>query len=210
MIHKDVCFENIDNVLTTVGLVKWIGKEVACPIGNSNQKDAESVLRYIVDYVVGSSPKIEIGQTIGYHSWILKFEDYSEEAFLLHEADAKGTGYVRGIDNAVRGVNEQSDICRNFRALPMFPSFGQKIAISKGIYEGLPLQGVRYPSPEHMTGWWLTTDLYDGDIKSMMVVHYYHVVFARQDIVKYLALPYGFRFHYTSGRGDVWFDGKIE
>jgi len=61
-----------------------------------------------------------------------------------------------------------------------------------------------------MTGWWLTTDLYDGDIKSMMVVHYYHVVFARQDIVKYLALPYGFRFHYTSGRGDVWFDGKIE
>ncbi|MBF7074579.1 hypothetical protein ISG33_14330 [Glaciecola sp. MH2013] len=42
------------------------------------------------------------------------------------------------------------------------------VVISDGIYENNgPVEGVRYPSPEHMSGWWLTTELYNGDIKTL-------------------------------------------
>jgi hypothetical protein len=32
------------------------------------------------------------------------------------------------------------------------------------------------------------------DIKSLKLVHFYHVAFARPDILKYLAIPFGYRF----------------
>jgi hypothetical protein len=79
------------------------------------------------------------------------------------------------------------------------------IVISKGVLEGDPIDAVRYKSPTHMTGWWITTDLYDGDIKSLQTMHYYHLAFKRPDILRYLALPYGYRFN-LDNKVDIWFD----
>ena len=72
----------------------------------------------------------------------------------------------------------------------------------------MPVQGVRYPSPDPMSGWWITTDQYDGDINSLKREHTSHVTAARPDLAKYLALPTGFRFD-LSGREDVWLDEKV-
>ena len=80
------------------------------------------------------------------------------------------------------------------------------IVISKGVYEGLAIDAVRYPSPEHMSGWWLTTDLYDDNVESLMAVHYHHVAFKRPELIKYIALPYGYRFNTSGEEHDVWFD----
>lgn len=95
-------------------------------------------------------------------------------------------------------------MCSKFNVSPVFPQFSQNIVISKGVYEGLGVDAVRYSSPEHMTGWWLITDLYDDNIDSLMNVHNFHVAFNRP--LKYLALPYGFRFYITNSEEDIWFD----
>jgi hypothetical protein len=70
------------------------------------------------------------------------------------------------------------------------------------------VQGIRYPSPDHMSGWWITTDRYDGNIKSLRYEHTYHVTAARPALAKYLALPDGFRFNFSAGE-EVWFDEKV-
>ncbi|KPH15248.1 hypothetical protein AMQ68_00650 [Chryseobacterium sp. ERMR1:04] len=85
-------------------------------------------------------------------------------------------------------------MCAEYGLIPLFPNFSQMIVISKGVYEGKDIEAIRYDSPEHMSGWWLITDDYDDDIKSLMTVHFYHVAFKRPDILKYLALPFGYRF----------------
>jgi len=59
-----------------------------------------------------------------------------------------------------------------------------------------------------MSGWWITTKLYDGDVKSLKHEHTYHVTAARPDLAKYLALPDGFRFD-LSRIEDVWRDEKV-
>lgn len=87
------------------------------------------------------------------------------------------------------------------------PKPDQLVVISDGVYEGDTVEGVRYPSPQHMSGWWLTTDRYDGDIKSLRTVHFRHVAEARPDLVGFLKLPFGYRFF--SGNGDAWFDQKV-
>ena len=71
----------------------------------------------------------------------------------------------------------------------------------------MPIEGVRYPSPEHMSGWWVTTDSYNGDSSTLKNVHMGHLITARQDIVNFLALPYGYRFR-VDEESKAWFDDK--
>jgi len=59
-----------------------------------------------------------------------------------------------------------------------------------------------------MSGWWITTDLYNGDIKTLRREHTYHVTAARPDLAKYLALPEGFRFNLSVAE-EVWLDEKV-
>ena len=66
------------------------------------------------------------------------------------------------------------------------------------------VQGVRYPSPPHMSGWWITTDLYDDDITSLKTVHACHVTAVRPEQARYLALPPGWRF--DTARDNIGFD----
>lgn len=61
------------------------------------------------------------------------------------------------------------------------------------------------PVIEHMSGWWFTTDLYDGNIRSLKTTHMYHVSVARPDVAPYVSLHFGYRFDLDE-QDDVWFD----
>ena len=86
----------------------------------------------------------------------------------------------------------------------------QLVVISEGVYEkGAPVEGVRYNSPEHMSGWWLTTDQYTGDVDSLKTVHFYHIAENRPEIAMYMALPSGYRFQLGSDDERVWHDADV-
>ncbi len=88
------------------------------------------------------------------------------------------------------------------------PRADQLVAVSAGVMEGDAVQGVRYPSPRHMSGWWLSTNQYDGSDQSMANQHCYHVTHARPELAPYLALPNGFRFDFEHGQ-NVSFDENV-
>ena len=191
------------------GLVELIFKEISCPKGIYPDDEYFNVFRYIIDYLRTSGAIIKDDETISYKSWILKFVVTKNDQFTLFEANQVGSEYVPGIEYALKVSKAQEDMCAQFDTSASFVTFGQLVVISNGVYEGLPLQGVRYNSPSHMSGWWLTTDLYDGNVKSLSNVHYYHLAFSRPDLLKYLALPFGFRFFHSANGSDIWYDPKI-
>ena len=78
------------------------------------------------------------------------------------------------------------------------------VAVSVGVFEGEPVQGVRHRMDMHMSGWIITSDLYDGNVSSLRTEHVVHLIENRPDLEKYLCLPIGWRF--DSARDDVWFD----
>ncbi len=103
----------------------------------------------------------------------------------------------------------QKDCCEHYRA-DYFPvSSEQLVVISDGVYEGMPVEGVRYPSPGHMSGWWLTTEEYNGDVNSLKTVHFYHIQEKRPDLAVYMALPFGYRFQIGGPEERVWFDEEV-
>ncbi len=104
----------------------------------------------------------------------------------------------------------QKECCEHYSAefSPIVPT--QLVTISKGIYEGVvPVEGVRYPSPSHMSGWWLTTDEYDGNLDSLVTVHFQHIIEKRPELALYMALPFGFRFILGGDSESVWFEQEV-
>lgn len=205
---KGIKIDQESNYLFTDGLFPLIGREFKLRILESNMNDYVDVLHYLIDYCIKTNPVIKPDQTISYHSWLLKFIITSDLYYTLWEASKNGENFIEGADCSIKVVSEQREMCKRFNVTPSFPTFSQKIVVSDGVYEGLPVEAVRYPSPEHMTGWWLTTEQYDGNTKSLKPVHYFHVAFKRPDLIKYLALPNGYRF-FAGIEEDVWFDQKI-
>jgi hypothetical protein len=190
----------------TEGLISLIGNELRL----SNQpEDGVDILKYVLDYVLDYNFEIKPNQTIAYHSWILMFNQVSNGYLDIWEATSDGTGFKKGVNTALKVVKEQTKLCQHHNVAPIFPTFNQNIVISDGVLEGKEVEAVRYPSPEHMSGWWLTTDLYDGDVDTLKVIHYYHVAFERPNLIKYLALTFGFRFYKGDKEEEVWFDGEI-
>lgn len=198
----------VGRYLTTEGLNATIGFEFSLLVQDHEEPVYIELLDHLINYVIVSTPSIKADQTIAFHSWLLKFVLAKPNYLNIHEVQNDGGRFIEGADHAINIVKEQIKLCKNYGSDPLFPTFSQMIVVSKGVLDGKNIDAVRYPSPNHMTGWWLTTELYDGDVSSLETIHYYHVAFSRPDIIKWLALPFGFRF-ISGEKPEIWFDNEV-
>jgi len=204
IIHKRIQIILVDNLyVKTKGLDSYIYKEIRVTIGNNQLEDYIEVIKYIIDYIVDSEPIISENQNIGYYSWLLQFRLGENNYYDLYETNSDGSDFNKGCDTAISVVRKQSEICWQQNLIPLFPNFNQSVVISDGVYEGKDIEGIRYDSPHDESGWYLITDDYDDNIKSLKMVHFYHVAFARPDILKYLAIPFGYRFIMKEGNIEI-------
>lgn len=193
--YKGIQINVLDNLyVETKELHSCITKEIRISIGNNPPEDYIEVVKYLIDYIVTNKPIISENQNIGYYSWLLQFRLAENNCYEMYEANTDGSDFNKGCDTAISVVRKQSEICWQQNLNPLFPNFNQSVVISDGVYEGKDIEGIRYESPEDESGWYLITDDYNDDIKSLKVVHFYHIAFARPDILKYLAIPSGHRF----------------
>jgi hypothetical protein len=196
-----------DLIIETTGVASNFSYEFRVKVNHSSLiEEAKDFLEYVISYLYRENKKINPGETLAYGYWLTKFEQVSEKILEVFEYNDNATSFVEGASRALTYWRDQNAVCRKYNVAFSPPQADRKVAISEGVYGTDFLEGVRYPSPEHMSGWWLTTDRYNGDIKTLKVVHLYHVTSARPEIAKYLALPAGWYFR---SDGDVWFDSKI-
>lgn len=208
--HKEITIKSDKEYFYTDGLVSFINKEIRLSIGNYGEDEYISVIKYIIDYIVTENPSISEDQTIAYYSWALQFKLENESYYDLYEVEINGEGFHKGCDLAISIISSQSELCFQYGVVPLFPSFSQSIVISNGVYERKDIEAIRYESPQDMCGWWLITDDYDNNIESLMTVHYYHVAFKHPDILKFLALPFGYQFLMENGEIEITKDDENE
>jgi hypothetical protein len=193
--------------LRTDGLLSGGRDEVAVCADIELREEAEKFLFFVADYLAQGN-QLRPDETMAYGFWLTKFRRRDENTLETWEYNPQATDFQAGATQTLRYWKDQHRICLLHRAAFSPPRPDRLTVISEGVREGLPVQGIRYPSPEHMSGWWITTDLYNGDTKSLMHEHTYHLTAARPDLAKYLALPEGYRFDLSAGE-DVWRDDKV-
>ncbi len=171
---------------------------------------AKEFLRFVVRYLDRSGRPIRDRETLRYGYWLVKFVAAERESDILDvvEFDPEATTFVPGGSLAVRYWEEQHRVCKRNNALFAPPDPDTLTAVSAGVMEGKPVQGMRYPWPAHMSGWVVVTDDYSGDVTSLVREHTYHLSAARPDLAPYLALPPGFGFD-LRGRVRVTYDEAL-
>jgi len=195
--------------IRTVGLASEGHSELRAEVLDPElMGEAEEFLNYVTHYVTTSGKRIGSGETMAYGYWLVKFERADDNTLETWEYKADASGFVKGANLTLRYWRDQHIACKLHEAAFTPPRPDKLTVVSAGVLEGAPVEGVRYPSPDHMSGWWITTDQYNGDIKTLKHEHTYHVTAARPELAKYLALPDGFRFN-QSPIEDVWLDEKV-
>jgi len=170
--------------------------------------EAEGLLRNLVGYISSEGVRVEAGETLAFGYWAVQVREEQRGRFELWEYNAEATGFIAGANFTLTCWRDQHEVCERYGAEFSPPQPNQLVVISDGVLQGEAVQGVRYPSPEHMSGWWITTDRYDGDIGTLTQEHLYHLTAARPDLARYLALPFGFRLDQANDEA-VWFDEKV-
>lgn len=171
--------------------------------------EARRFLSNMGDALQQGKVHIHPGETVQCGYWILKFDAKSPELLSASEPNAENTEFVAGANLALSYWRDQHRVCQEQDAAfdPPLPLSG--IACSDGVLESrLPVGGTRYRYSGKMSGWFLSTDLYDDTNETVKVHHAYHVTAARPELARYLALPPGYRFdHGANAR--VWFDPEL-
>lgn len=196
----------------TNGVETFFGKEFCVSKKDVNRLDVEILVNYLIENYYHKSDLISDGETLSCGSWLLKFV-YNEnliEIFELKEViDGKNT-YEFDVSVTISLLKEQMELLNIHKVDKSKISFiYQKVAISKEIYDGSEVNGVRYQAPDHMTGWYLTSNNYNGDVKSLFVDHLYHLLKIRPELGKFLALPPGYRFFIDDLGYDIWLDESV-
>jgi hypothetical protein len=193
----------------TKGLTDFGQKELLATVGSADlAPEAEAFLRHVTEYLNSGNASLRHGETFAYGYWLTKFLE-TDSVLEVWEYKSDATEFVPGVTLTATYWRDQHRTCNRSQAKFDPPRPDRLVVISAGVLEGdRDVQGVRYPSPEHMAGWWFTTSRFDGNTSSLKTTHAYHVTAARPDLAHLIALPYGFRFDLSRGE-DVWFDDKV-
>lgn len=168
----------VEKEFVTVGLSSVFGREFSINSLGLSTTDAEVAINYILKHFDKEQSEIKDLETFGFGSWLIQFV-YNGAYKELHELKSAHNGvnqYEFDLSDTMKFYNGQIAICNQHSVVPIFPLIGQKIPISKEIYHGSEVNGVRYDSESHMTGWYLTSNSYVGDISSLAVDHLYHLI----------------------------------
>jgi hypothetical protein len=208
-IFKEKVIKYTEPYFVTQGLVNDIDFELRVKPGKFGETDYIYVLKYIIDYITEENAVITPNQTISFNSWILAFVRNDENFLDIYERHPTTHELVSGCENSIEIMNSQIEICETYSSKLTFTKVNQNIVISDGVLDGRLVEAVKYEAPEHMSGWYITTDLYNDDINTLQQIQLPDLMLKRPELVKFLALDNGFRFVVDKENIEVWFDEEV-
>jgi len=211
--NLDYSFQELGDLYISQGVSKYLDKEFSISRKNHIHSDVLLLTDYVLDYFVSTKQKIVDGETFGCGSWLLYFKCnsiYIELHELKNISEGKNI-YEFDVSLSIKFLKEQTELIKKYDVpFSNIPLIGQKIAVSEDIYSGSEVNGVRYSAPDHMTGWYLTSNSFNGNVNSLKVDYLYSLLKTRPDLGKFLALPEGYRFFKDHLGEEVWIDVQSE
>jgi hypothetical protein len=108
---------------------------------------------------------------------------------------------------------EQEKICSLYNVNPIGVNNKSIVGISLNVKDIslLPLNGLRHKEGEGTSGWYIWAGFdYSDDPDFFVPLHVEHLSVWRPEIIKYLALPPGFRFLIGENDfEDIWYDEHL-
>ena len=108
---------------------------------------------------------------------------------------------------------QQREICKRLDVLWTPVDRHLMIAINNSLFtDTYPVNGLRHPKEKIIDGWyiWSGGEIPQDRVDFFNPLHPEHLIETRSFVLKYLGLPYGYRFQIDDkGYEDIWFDQSI-
>ena len=107
---------------------------------------------------------------------------------------------------------DQQELCEKYGASYREADLTEIVGVSQGVLEGIePINGLRHPSSETTSGWYLWTGELSESVDFFKPIHTNHLLEIRPELAKYMGLPPGWRFliEPSSSYEDVWQDQSL-
>lgn len=108
---------------------------------------------------------------------------------------------------------EQKDVCKRLNLSWTPVDRELMIAFNDSIFsDKKPINGLRHPRENNIDGWyiWSGEEIPQDKSDFFNPIHAHHLIEKRPLVLKYLGLPYGYRFQIDdNGYEDIWFDESI-
>ncbi|MEZ4985649.1 MAG: hypothetical protein R2795_11540 [Saprospiraceae bacterium] len=107
---------------------------------------------------------------------------------------------------------QQLFICEKHGAIPCFSPLQFKIGASSNLKDNslYPVHGLRHNTESGTTGWYIWAGEHSEEPDFFKPLHTWHLETWRPEVLKYLALPPGYRFLLGhEGYEDIWFDESL-
>jgi hypothetical protein len=104
----------------------------------------------------------------------------------------------------------QRNVCLRYAARFDPVDLTSTLGFSKATVGKLPINGLRHPPEGRTNGWyiWFGEEL-RTDADFFVPLHAYHLDEACPEVLKFLALPAGYRFLVAPNHEDVWYDPAL-
>ena len=198
-----------DGYLYTEGLATLGAAEIVLhEVRTDWRDDAEQLLAYIAKYVTSAGRTIHAEETMNYGFWLIKFVAHRAKTLEVHEYNETGAEFIPGARLSMEFWRDQHNVCRRANAAFAPPRPDELVAVSPDLVEAPVIEAVRHELGHGQSGWIMTSEGFEGPVQSLRQEHLLHLVSSRRDILRYVALPVGFRF-VTNDGSTVWFDQSV-
>ena len=188
----DICVSGL--TVVTQGLFRHGQRELSVDIDEPDLiGDAYELTSRLIQYIFRNGVTIKDGETVQQGMWIIKFA-VDGDILVANEYDEESGLFKRGVSKTLTVLREQQVLCRVAGSKFNPPRLDQKIVITEGIESGDGFRGIRYSAPEHMSGWWLLTDKYEGAASAKKLLCIKDLILIRPDVIPFLAIDVGMGF----------------
>jgi len=108
---------------------------------------------------------------------------------------------------------QQKEVCKRFNLLWTPVDKTLMIAINNSLFSDTkPINGLRHPRGKNIDGWylWSGEEIPQNENDFFKPIHTEHLFESKPIVLKYLGLPYGYRFQIDDkGYEDIWLDQSI-
>jgi hypothetical protein len=104
---------------------------------------------------------------------------------------------------------QQLEVCERLGVAPCPPEPESKVGIALNARGGIVVHGLRHEPEGDTSGWYVWADEISADMDFFKPLHLAHLGDWCPSILKFLALPPGWRFLIADDYEDVWFDPSL-
>ena len=199
------------NKIQTTDLLTIAGVDITARVQQERLVEGTiQLLEVIRDYCKRGEVKLTPGESIQYGFWGLRLIQTDDPLMLECRALApNGRDIQECVDPAIIYWNDQHRLCELAKTPFEPPSFFSLTSLDDGVVNGRAIRGIRYKPIGAMSGWWLTSDVYDGTNARMRNEHTSHLADICPSIIQFLALPVGYCFYSSRANSQYWFDEEV-